>query len=192
MIIISLLIAHLLADFFLQPTTLIKWKLRSNKGVFFHVIIFALISLLFLFQYLGFYQTWITVLLITLAHFFIDKLKILFEKKQKVFPLSFLLDQFLHLLTLIIGGIYLSSSIPQVTSFWLNTEIISNFNVGMLLFVLVYLSYVLDIIFIQDKNIYKHISMKNDLKFLYTKTATKIGLFSIIYLVFLLVAVIFY
>ena len=110
--ILRLIIAHLISDFFLQPG---KWaKDKDTRGfkatnLYWHIIITFLVAIIF---------TWdinwiIPVVYISIIHLIIDGIKgeINKRKHQGIFPCPhylFTIDQILHLLTiLIVGGIYL-------------------------------------------------------------------------------------
>ena len=100
MIIIKLILAHLIGDFFLQPTSWVKekekTKLKSPK-LYLHILIH--IALLFII--LWDLSQWPIILIIGLSHFIIDALKLTFQNK-KTKRLFFFLDQLLHILAIII------------------------------------------------------------------------------------------
>ncbi|MGV8814301.1 MAG: DUF3307 domain-containing protein [Gelidibacter sp.] len=99
MLIIKLILAHLLGDFFLQPLSWIKEKeknkLKSPK-LYLHVLIH--IGLLFLI--LWDVSKWPIILIVGLSHFIIDALKLIVQKK-KTKRLFFFLDQLLHILVIL-------------------------------------------------------------------------------------------
>ena len=105
-----LIIAHLLADFIFQPTKLIEWKKRHILGIFVHVLIFTLLSLILLAPYLVYWETWVVIGAISLVHFLTDKIKIAILSKYKKFVLPFLIDQAIHLISILIGAQF----IPKV------------------------------------------------------------------------------
>jgi hypothetical protein len=98
MILIKLILAHLIGDFFLQPTSWVKEKekrkLRSPK-LYLHVLIH--IALLFLI--LWDLSQWPIILIVGLSHFAIDALKLIIQNK-KTKRLLFFLDQLMHLLVI--------------------------------------------------------------------------------------------
>ena len=103
-----LILGHLLSDFALQSNKLIKHKFRSPIGVLIHVAIhFVTMTFLLLPIILrGYYWILGVIFAICLIHFFLDILKVEFEKrdrKHSKLP-SFLLDQMFHFLT--IAGFY--------------------------------------------------------------------------------------
>ncbi|TDU39711.1 uncharacterized protein DUF3307 [Gelidibacter sediminis] len=99
MILIKLILAHLIGDFFLQPTSWVKEKenrkLKSPK-LYLHVLIH--IALLFLI--LWDFTLWPIILTVGVSHFVIDALKLILQTK-KTKRLLFFIDQFLHLSVLL-------------------------------------------------------------------------------------------
>jgi len=96
---IKLIIAHLIGDFFLQPTSWVKEKevkkLKSAK-LYLHVAIhIALIFLIFLS-----FGAWKVALLIGLIHFAIDALKLIFQTPKNA-RLLFFIDQVLHFTSIV-------------------------------------------------------------------------------------------
>jgi len=93
-LLIKLLLAHILGDFFLQPETWVKEKeqkkLKSNK-LYLHVFIHVILTSLFLWDV----TLWPIVVTIGLSHLIIDSTKILIQKK-KTKRLLFFIDQLLH------------------------------------------------------------------------------------------------
>lgn len=106
------LIAHLLADFNLQPQ---KWCDEKEKEVvsrhhFYHIIIVFFSSYILSFDP-GF---WIGAIVLTILHFLIDLLKSRLIIKYKL-KYTFFIDQLLHLLT-IIGIVWIYITIFNFTS----------------------------------------------------------------------------
>ena len=99
MIIIKLILAHLIGDFFLQPNSWIKEKeqkkLKSPK-LYLHVLIHVAL----LFVILWDVSKWPLILIIGLSHLIIDALKLIIQKK-KTKRLLFFLDQLLHILVIL-------------------------------------------------------------------------------------------
>lgn len=97
---IKLLLAHFMGDFFLQPQ---KWvaekeqkKLKSPK-LYLHIGIHVLVTLLMLWNV----SLWPIVLIIGISHFIIDATKLLFQKENTK-RLWFFIDQFLHIMVIVI------------------------------------------------------------------------------------------
>ena len=98
-LLIKLLLAHFLGDFFLQPQ---QWvdekevkKLRSSK-LYFHVLIH--IALLFII--LWDVSLWPIILIIGTSHFIIDAIKLIIQKENTK-RLLFFIDQALHIIAII-------------------------------------------------------------------------------------------
>ncbi|WP_299390456.1 DUF3307 domain-containing protein [uncultured Gelidibacter sp.] len=99
MILIKLILAHLIGDFFLQPTSWVKekekQKLKSPK-LYLHVLIHVALLFLVLWDL----SKWPIILIIGVSHFVIDALKLLIQKK-KTKRLLFFIDQLLHIMVLV-------------------------------------------------------------------------------------------
>lgn len=98
-LLMTLLLAHLFADFPLQTNALAKLKDTRFEGVFYHVLVHVAITALLIkdsFQY------WPLIVGVGVVHFGIDALKILLPFKKGV--LYFLADQFVHLVSLVIAA----------------------------------------------------------------------------------------
>ncbi len=100
MILIKLILAHLIGDFFLQPDSWVKEKekrkLKSPK-LYLHV----LIHIVLLFIILWDLSQWPIILIVGLSHFAIDALKLMLQNK-KTKRLLFFLDQLLHLMVIVV------------------------------------------------------------------------------------------
>ncbi len=99
-LLLKLLLAHVLGDFFLQPTTWVESKEEKKiKSVwfYFHLLIHA--GLLALLLWDGSY--WGLILVLTLSHGLIDLLK-LSRQSKKTKPLWFVIDQVLHLISILV------------------------------------------------------------------------------------------
>lgn len=144
-----LIIAHLLADFIFQPTKLIEWKKRNMFGILVHVLIFGLLSLILLAPYLLFWETWVVIGAISLVHFLTDKIKIAVLFKYKGFILPFLLDQAIHLASILIGVQF----IPKV-EFEITNTLIIFFLLG------IYAIYIFFILYLQKSKSKKLIKAK--------------------------------
>jgi len=99
---LRLLLAHLLADFPLQTNTIFRLKKRSFWGVFLHVSIFFILSIIFSVPYLKYIYSWIYLLLLSIFHIYIDwtRVKVSNKFKEQDNLLYFLFDQLEHLLSL--------------------------------------------------------------------------------------------
>jgi hypothetical protein len=91
----TLLLAHLFADFPLQTNGLAKLKKESLLGVFLHVLVYVIITALFLADPLRY---WELIGALGIVHFLIDALKTRY--KQTFEPYYFVFDQCLHFLSI--------------------------------------------------------------------------------------------
>ena len=94
-LLITLLLAHLLADFPLQTNTLANRKATHGDGVFYHVLIHVLVTALLLHNS---HIYWPLPVGIGIVHFLIDVYKLWRPAKQNV--RSFVLDQCMHVISL--------------------------------------------------------------------------------------------
>lgn len=94
-VLIKLLLAHIIGDFFLQPKKWVKEKeqkkLKSNK-LYLHVLIHVILTSIFLWDV----SLWPIVVTIGVTHLIIDATKLLIQKK-KTKRLLFFIDQLLHI-----------------------------------------------------------------------------------------------
>lgn len=99
MLLIKLLLAHIIGDFFLQPKNWVKEKekkkLKSPK-LYFHIAIhFALLFLI-----LWDLSLWPVIIIVGFSHLIIDAVKLILQKKKNK-RLFFFIDQILHVLVII-------------------------------------------------------------------------------------------
>jgi len=99
MLLIKLLLAHIIGDFFLQPEKWVKEKeakkLKSPK-LYLHIAIhFAL-----LFIILWDLSLWPVIIIVGFSHLIIDAVKLILQKKKNK-RLFFFIDQILHVLVII-------------------------------------------------------------------------------------------
>jgi len=98
-LILKLILAHLIGDFFLQPQKWVKDKEKKKlKSVWLYVHIAIHIVLLFVILWDLSYTP--LILSIGAVHFIIDALKLMLQKK-KTKRLFFFIDQILHLITIL-------------------------------------------------------------------------------------------
>lgn len=132
MLLLSLIIAHLIADFYLQTDSMVQDKLKNiKKHIFHHLMVNTFV--LSLTWYLNFQSDPITaiiwpVVFITGTHFIIDLFKIrlvdqytIRENLNKLW--FFVIDQVLHLLMILIA-LQLFYNIPLVSVFDRFTELL--------------------------------------------------------------------
>lgn len=98
-LLIKLLLAHIIGDFFFQPQKWVldkeKQKLKSPK-LYIHIAIHIILLLILLWDL----SLWPIITIIAGSHFIIDAFKLLIQKK-KTLRLLFFIDQLLHILVII-------------------------------------------------------------------------------------------
>lgn len=113
MILIKLLLAHIIGDFFLQPEKWVqekeKKKLKSNK-LYLHVLIHIIITCIILWDL----SLWPVVLIIGITHFIIDAIKLLIQKK-KTQRLLFFIDQLLHIVVILLCYYFFTESTLNIS-----------------------------------------------------------------------------
>ncbi|MEF3078834.1 DUF3307 domain-containing protein [Winogradskyella poriferorum] len=95
LIILKLILAHILGDFFLQPQKWVKDKEKKklkSKWLYIHIAIHIALMFLLVWDF----SYWLLILLIGTSHFIIDALKLLLQKK-KTKRFYFFADQILHI-----------------------------------------------------------------------------------------------
>lgn len=99
LIFIKLVLAHLIGDFVLQPT---RWVLHkqsnkiTSKFLYVHVLLHFSLYMLFLWDL----SLWKIALVVTVAHFGIDVLKLYANTLFKNKSIPFFIDQLLHILVI--------------------------------------------------------------------------------------------
>ncbi len=102
-LLLRLLIAHCLTDFFLQPDHWVADKKKNvwrSKYLWFHGLVTGLVAWILVWDW----QLWEQVLLLTVSHILIDTIKLLLGRtRKKVGPefYLFLFDQLLHVIVII-------------------------------------------------------------------------------------------
>ena len=86
MILAYLILAHLLGDFIFQPTKLVKWKMKSKKGLFVHSLVHFVVTSVILIPFLINGYLWLLIVAFAIAflHFFIDAAKVKYGLKLSV------------------------------------------------------------------------------------------------------------
>ena len=126
LIFIQLLLAHILADFIIQPDSWVrKKKAKGLRSLYFwlHIVLAGLLTYLVLMQW----TNWVIPLFIVITHGLIDLWKI---KKERLSagqaeaedsvesktpgPKYFFVDQLLHLLMIILAWLYLTGSYSHI------------------------------------------------------------------------------
>ena len=116
MLLLKLLLAHLIGDFFLQP---LRWveekqnkKLRSPK-LYLHVLIHFVLMFILVWDF----SKWPMIVIIGVSHLIIDGLKLSLQSK-KTKRLYFFIDQILHLLIIGIVYYYFSDTTMSFATFF--------------------------------------------------------------------------
>ena len=112
-----LLIAHLIGDFFLQPTSLVNNKKNSIKGLIIHTLVYTLIVLFILLLFGNIWEIIFWTALTFASHFVIDYLRIKATKKWKnnTFSFwSFIVDQLMHLVMIVIISLVIKSNLNSI------------------------------------------------------------------------------
>ena len=97
LILIKLILAHLIGDFLLQPTSWVKEKEKrkaTSPKLYLHVLLHGVLVILLLWDF----SLWPMALTITLAHLGIDLIK-LYAQKPKTKTTWFIADQILHIVS---------------------------------------------------------------------------------------------
>ncbi|WP_291965254.1 DUF3307 domain-containing protein [Maribacter sp.] len=105
LIFIKLVLAHLIGDFVLQPT---RWVLHKqankvkSKFLYIHVLLHFALYMLILWDL----SLWKIALIVTIAHFIIDLLKLYSNGFFKMKSIPFFIDQVLHILVIYCCAFY--------------------------------------------------------------------------------------
>lgn len=130
MLLMILIIGHMIADFLLQPSDMADNKQGNTKvllahgGIYFFV--FAVINFVFVQPQIAICAT----LIVAIAHLIIDSIRTKIDnsvEEHRVRFWVFLIDQILHLTTIVITYYLLNLSI-KINSIYSNCESYSNFN----------------------------------------------------------------
>lgn len=184
-----LILSHLFADFVLQPKKLINWKTKSPLGVLMHVAIFFAVAVIFLFPYLIYWQTWAVIAGISLLHYACDQIKVYAESKKETFPMPFVTDQTIHLVSLIIGGNILKQQAFEIEATYFYENIYTNWGVWFAIALAIFVVYAFDVIFLQRAYLTSYTLKKEDKKNRKRIVRQKLHTFTFIYILFILVAV---
>ncbi len=121
-IILQLLLAHVLTDFVFQNTKMVKHK-RKYKSKSWYLYVHSMLAGILTYIILQQWSSFIVPIGIIISHFFID----LWKLHQKEDNLKyFLIDQFLHIIILVIAWLYLIQGFrdmfTEVKTFFSSTE----------------------------------------------------------------------
>lgn len=99
-VLIKLILAHFIGDFLLQPKSWVEEKeikKAASTKLYLHILIHGLLVMLVLWGF----NYWFIALLIMILHGVIDAIK-LYAQKESNKPLWFLIDQGLHILSILV------------------------------------------------------------------------------------------
>lgn len=120
-VLIKLLLVHFIGDFLLQPKSWVEekenLKAKSLK-LYLHVLIHGVLVLLLLWNF----DNWLLALLLMSSHGIIDAIK-LYAQKESNKPGWFLIDQGLHLISIIVLWILFFKPELNITSWYENTSV---------------------------------------------------------------------
>lgn len=185
MILGYLMFAHLLGDFIFQPTSLVQWKMKSKNGVFVHVLIHFAISALIIMPFIinGYFWLLGIIAFISFTHFWIDQAKINYNIKhdQKVKP--FIIDQLLHLVTLLVIYFFIANIPLQLPTTYFY-QLYSDAYIIIFLSLIVFVSTVIEIYHFQKQ---REKNARAQLKMNSSRVLTRITVFTVLYIVFVLI-----
>jgi len=119
-LLIKLIIAHFIGDFLLQPKSWVSEKEnRKAKSVklYLHILIHGLLTLFILWDY----SHWLLVLLLMVSHGIIDTIK-LYAQKERNKSSWFLIDQVLHVLSILGLWVIFFNAELNIISWYENTN----------------------------------------------------------------------
>lgn len=178
-----LIFSHLLGDFVLQPSWLVKLKMRKLSGVVIHVLIHFIILAVVLspFIFAGKLEVIWGILAVTGFHFMIDQAKISYDLKHDDKVRPFIIDQILHIIVIIVTALFLQDltvSFPPTTFH----QIYTSPNVITFLSILIFITEVIEIYKFQlerEKN------SKAQLKINSKKVSLRVMAFTVLYIFFI-------
>lgn len=115
-LLIKLFLAHLIGDFVFQSNKSIKQKEKKklkSPALYIHIGIHLVILILLLWDF----SLWPIILIITISHFIIDALKLIFQKK-KTKRFWFFLDQLLHVIMILVAYFLFTENRLEIASFF--------------------------------------------------------------------------
>lgn len=143
MIIFLYIIAHLIADFTLQPAGLAQKKQDKFGFLIIHSIIYAVAFSVTIFTFISFENAILPFILIILSHFLIDWVRKIVDKsfcKKVVVFACFLIDQILHItiLVIIVYVFDLNTKTNHLYDYLLKWEYFKNLIIYALIYVIIW------------------------------------------------------
>jgi len=187
MIIAYFILAHLLGDFVFQPTSLVKWKMKSFKGTIVHAAVHFIITCLVLLPFILNGYSWLIFVaaLIGFVHFLIDEAKINYDLRHDEKAKPFIIDQLLHLLTLLIVFYFtvdINFQLPGVNGY---EVIYGDIRIVMFIAFLIFISTSIEIYHFQK---IRERNKKATLKLNANQILNRIIIFTLVYAVFMFIA----
>lgn len=186
MILPYLILSHLLGDFVLQPSWMVKWKMRNIWGVIVHVLVHFILMVLILLPFMinGEIEIIYPIIIVAIIHFIIDRSKISYDLKHDSKVKPFVIDQLLHIFTIIFATVLFSDISPNFphNNFY---KIYLNPNVLYFIAILIFITEVIEIYKFQlerEKN------SKAKLKLNSKNISIRVAVFTILYLIFMLLS----
>ncbi|MFA6917644.1 MAG: DUF3307 domain-containing protein [Candidatus Gracilibacteria bacterium] len=186
MILGYLILAHLIGDFILQPESLVKLKMKSVKGTLLHVFIHFIVGVAILAPFITHGYKWLILIIFAICfmHFVIDEAKINYELKHDKKVKPFIIDQSLHLLTILVAYFFVGTiqfTLPNIPYY----KIYTNINFVMFFLLLIFSTAVIDMYRYQlrrEKNANAKLILNSK------KILKRIGVFAVIYALFMFFA----
>lgn len=186
MILGYLIFGHLLADFIFQPNSLVIWKHKSKTGIFVHVLIHFFVNIIVLLPFLINGYFWLIYVSAGLAftHFWIDRVKINYDLKHDKKVIPFIIDQLLHLLTILVAYFFIQNiplKLPEAKFY----TIYSDIRIIIFLSFIVFVSTVIEVYHYQrerEKNSQAKLEINSH------KILIRILVFSLVYIFFMLLS----
>lgn len=186
MILGYLIFGHLLADFIFQPNSLVIWKHKSKTGIFVHVLIHFFVNIIVLLPFLINGHLWLIYVSagLAFAHFWIDLVKINYDLKHDKRVIPFIIDQLLHLLTILVAYFFIQNiplKLPEAKFY----AIYSDIRIIIFLSFIVFISQVIEVYHYQKQ---REKDSQAKLKINSHRILVRILVFSLLYIFFMLLS----
>lgn len=162
MIIYIYIIAHLIADFNLQPAELAQKKQDKFSFLVIHSIIYAAVFSIVIFTFISFEIAILPFIIIIVSHFLIDWVRKIIDKsfcKKVIVFASFLIDQILHIAILVylVYVFDLNTKTNHIYDYMLKWEYFNNLIIYALIYVIIW-----DTTAVFMKKLFAYICNKNE------------------------------
>lgn len=140
-LLLRLILAHLVADFVLQPDEIYTAKKKSLRGASIHYLIIFLAFLFFCYPYLKFSGCWLVITFAVFTHVVQDEIKLRKSSSAKTNFFAFIFDQTIHIACLcpVLFFKFAYSPVPYGTTF----AVIYNNN-SLVMLIIIYILSVLE------------------------------------------------